>query len=162
MAQCHEVACKTCNGYINHLISSMESGAVPSMPLNLSKALDEAWSEGMWDIHEDACHRLHQELDSTCCAYDKQKSQFNWLRSDYNALNDQLDNEWRQTWEADDEVSRLRDEIICLEAQVHRYKGKAQASTSTVMSISSSVKRKAEVTPPPGWRGHCCHPRLSP
>jgi len=54
--------------------------------------------------------------------------------------------------EADNEVSCLRYDIVRLEAQVCRYKGKAQASTSTVTSISSSVKRKAEVTPPPSTR----------
>ena len=70
MAHCHEVACETCNRYVNHLINDVESGAVPSTPLNLSKALDEAWSEGMWDIREDACHGLRQELDSARRAYD--------------------------------------------------------------------------------------------
>ena len=43
MAQCHEVTCETCNRYVDHLISGMESGTVPSMPHNLAKALDEAW-----------------------------------------------------------------------------------------------------------------------
>ena len=93
VAQCHKVACETCNGYIDHLINGVESGAVPSMPLNLSKALNEAWSKGMCDLCEDAHHGLRQELDSAHCAYDEQKAQFNQLRSYYNALNDQLDDE---------------------------------------------------------------------
>ena len=50
----------------------------------------------MWDIHEDAHHDLHQELDSACCAYNEQKSQFNQLQLDYKSLEDQLDNEQRQ------------------------------------------------------------------
>ena len=93
VAQCHEVACETCNGYIYHLINDMESGAVLSMPLNLSKALNEAWSKGMWDIHEDARHGLCRELDSARHAYDEQKAQFNWLQLDYDALDNQLDDE---------------------------------------------------------------------
>ena len=93
MAQCHEVACETCNGYVDHLINSGESGTIPSMPHNLAKALDEAWQDNMWDICEDACHELCQELDSARHAYDEQKAQFNQLRSDYESLDDQLDNE---------------------------------------------------------------------
>ena len=46
------------------------SSAVPSMPHNLAKALNEAWQEGMWNIHKDAHHELHQELNSAHCAYD--------------------------------------------------------------------------------------------
>ena len=93
MAQCHEVTCKTCNGYVNHLINGVESGAVPSTPHNLAKALDEAWRDGMRDIHKDAHHELCQELDSTHRAYDEQKAQFNQLRLDYESLKDQLDDE---------------------------------------------------------------------
>ena len=95
VAQCHEVTCETCNGYVDHLINGVESGTVPSMPHNLSKALNEAWREGMQDICKDAHHELHQELNSACHAYDEQKSQFNWLRSDYESLKDQLDDEQR-------------------------------------------------------------------
>ena len=36
MAQCHEVTCETCSGYIDHLITGVESGAVPSMLHNLA------------------------------------------------------------------------------------------------------------------------------
>ena len=79
MAQCHKVTCKTCNGYIDHLINGAESGTTPSTPHNLAKALNEAWQEGMWDIHEDAHHELCQELNSAYHAYDEQKAQFNWL-----------------------------------------------------------------------------------
>ena len=79
VAQCHEVTCVTCNGYVNHLISSMESGTVPSTPHNLAKALDEAWRDSMQDICKDARHKLRQELDSACCAYNEQKAQFNQL-----------------------------------------------------------------------------------
>ena len=79
MAQCHEVTCKTCNGYVNHLINGVESGAIPSTPHNLTNALDEAWREGMQDICEDACHKLHQELDNAHHAHNEQKAQFNWL-----------------------------------------------------------------------------------
>ena len=43
VAQCHEVACKTCNGYVNHLITCVESSAIPSTFHNLAKALDKAW-----------------------------------------------------------------------------------------------------------------------
>ena len=49
----------------------------------------------MQDICKDARHELCQELDSTRCAYDKQKAQFNWLQSDYESLNDQLDEKRR-------------------------------------------------------------------
>ena len=149
MAQCHKVTCATCNGYVDHLINSVESGAVPSTPHNLAKALDDAWQDSMWDICEDARHELCQELDSTCHAYDKQKAQFNQLRSDYESLKDQLDDKWKQGWEADDEVSHLRDDIDHLETQICRYKGKARDSISTVMSISSSMKRQVETSPPP-------------
>ena len=79
VAQCHEVTCETCSGYVDHLITGVESGAVPSTPHNLAKALDEAWRDGMRDIHEDAHHELRQELDSTRCAYNEQKAQFNQL-----------------------------------------------------------------------------------
>ena len=89
------------------------------MPHNLAKALNEAWRDGMRDIHEDAHHELHQELDSARCAYDEQKAQFNRLRSDYESLEDQLDNEWKRGREADNEVSCLRDDIDHLEAQIH-------------------------------------------
>ena len=118
VAQCHEVTCKMCNGHINHLINGVERGTIPSMPHNLAKALDKAWRDGMWDIHEDACCELHQELDSACHAYDEQKAHFNWLRSDYESLKDQLDDERRQGREADDEVSHLRDDIDHLETQI--------------------------------------------
>ena len=74
VAQCHKVACKMCNGYVNHLINGMESGTVPSTPHNLAKALDEAWRDGMWDICEDARHELRQELNSARRAYDEQKA----------------------------------------------------------------------------------------
>ena len=43
----------------------------------------------------------------------------------------------------------MRDDIVHLEAQVRRYKGKAQDSISTMMSILSSMKRKVEVSPLP-------------
>ena len=43
VAQCHEITSKMCNGYIDHLINGMESGAIPSTSHNLAKALDEAW-----------------------------------------------------------------------------------------------------------------------
>ena len=49
----------------------------------------------MQDICEDACHELRQELNSARHAYDEQKAQFNWLRSDYESLEDQLDDEWK-------------------------------------------------------------------
>ena len=93
MAQCHEVTCEMCSGYVDHLITGVESGAVPSTPHNLAKALDEAWRDGMRDIREDARHELRQELDSAHRAYDEQKAQFNRLRSDYESLEDQLDDE---------------------------------------------------------------------
>ena len=64
VAQCHEVTCETCNGYINHLINGVESGTIPSMPHNLAKALNEAWRDSMWDIHQDAHCKLRQELNS--------------------------------------------------------------------------------------------------
>ena len=137
VAQCHEVTCETCSGYVDHPITGVESGTIPSMPHNLAKALDEARRDGMRDIHKDAHHELHQELDSARHAYDKQKAQFNWLQLDYESLEDQLDDEWRRGWEADDKVSRLRDDIDHLEAQICRYKGKTQDSISMVMSISS-------------------------
>ena len=79
MAQCHEVTCEMCSGYVDHLITGVESGTIPSTPHNLAKALNVAWRDGMWDIHEAACHELCQELDSACHAYDEQKSQFNQL-----------------------------------------------------------------------------------
>ena len=47
----------------------------------------------MQDLHEDARHELCEELDSACHAYDEQKAQFNQLRSDYESLEDQLDDE---------------------------------------------------------------------
>ena len=72
----------------------------------------------MWDIREDAHYKPCQELDSAHRAYDEQKAQFNRLQSDYESLDDQLDDEWRRGWEADDEVSHLREDIIHLEAQV--------------------------------------------
>ena len=93
VAQCHEVTCETCSGYVDHLITGVESSAIPSTPHNLAKALDEAWRDGMQDICEDACHELRQELDSARCAYDEQKAQFNQLRTDYESLEDQLDDE---------------------------------------------------------------------
>ena len=43
VAQCHKVTCETCSGYVDNLITGVESGAVPSMPHNLAKALNEAW-----------------------------------------------------------------------------------------------------------------------
>ena len=79
MAQCHEVTCETCSGYVDHLITGVESGAIPSTPHNLAKAIDEAWRDSMGDIHKDACHELHQEPDSARCAYNEQKAQFNQL-----------------------------------------------------------------------------------
>ena len=103
----------------------------------------------MQDISKDAHHELRQEFDSTHCAYDEQKAQFNWLQSDYESLDDQLDDEWRQGQEADNEVSHLRDDIVHLEAQVCQYKGKMQDSVSTMMSILSLMKRKVEASPPP-------------
>ena len=37
VAQCHEVTCETCSGYVDHLITGVESGAVPSTPTTLPK-----------------------------------------------------------------------------------------------------------------------------
>ena len=106
----------------------------------------------MQDIHEDAHHKLHQDLESAHCAYNEQKAQFNWLQSDYKSLKDQLDDKWRQGQVADNDVSQLRDNIVYLEAQVCKYKGKAWDSISMMTSILSSMKGRwmSLPCPPPG------------
>ena len=77
VALCHKAACEACDTYFAHLITGAEGGSLSTTPDNLSKALDEAWKDGMWGIREDAHYELGHELDTACHAYDEQKAQFN-------------------------------------------------------------------------------------
>ena len=58
VALCHEAACEACDTYFVHLIMGAEGGSLSATLDNLSKAPDEAWKDGMRDIHEDARYEL--------------------------------------------------------------------------------------------------------
>jgi len=62
LAQCHDTGCYICAEYIVHLVWGGNASELSSQPPGLEKSLNEAWSEVMACICEDAWEPLRAEL----------------------------------------------------------------------------------------------------